>query len=391
MHLSTVHGADDGRIFHRECASLARAGYDVAYVAPCDVDGVDRDVRIVALRRETWRPRRMICGAFRALRAALQQRADLYHFHDPELIPVGLLLKAVGKRVIYDVHECIPDHVLSKAYIPRWLRPLVGRASGAAETTAACWFDGIVAATPHIARRFPRHKTALVQNFPPLKPAAAARQLPYQERPPRVVYAGGIGRLRGICEVIGAMSLLPETLPARFCLMGAIAPPELEAQLRDMPGWKRVDFLGWRDHEEVFPMLSEARVGIVTILPEQCYLRSQPTKLFDYMAAGLPVVASDFPYWRELVEGAGCGLLVDPRDPGAIARAIEWLLTHPEEAEQMGQRGRSAVAERFNWQRECRVLLQFYDRLLNETDHRRRSTTPVHQSGDPERSASRAA
>lgn len=391
VHLSTVHGASDVRFFHKECVSLARAGYDVAVVAPCDVDGVDRDVRIVAIKRETWRPRRMICGAFRALRAALRQRADLYHFHDAELIPVGLLLRLLGKRVVYDVHESVPEDILTKGYIPGPLRGVTSRLVRITQNVAAYCLDGIVAATPHIARSFPRGKTVTVQNFPLLEEMAGVKPPPYAERAARVAYAGGIFPARKLDEVVTAMSLLPDSLDARLCLMGEIRPAALEAQLRGSAGWKHVDFLGWINRHEVANMLAGSRVGIVTSVPSQNALHSQPTKLFEYMSAGLPVVASDIPRWREILEDVGCGLLVDPCGPQAIARAIEWILTHPKEAEQMGQRGRAAIAERFNWQRECRVLLQFYDRLFHEPDHRRRSTTPVHQDGDSERSASRAA
>jgi hypothetical protein len=333
----------------------------------------------------------MTCGVLRVLHAALREDASLYHFHDPELIPVGLLLSALGKRVIYDVHECVPEQVFAKAYIPRPLRPLVSRAVGAAEAVMALFFDGIVAATPHIARRFPRRKTALVQNFPTLSAAVAGKQPSYQQRAPTAVYVGGIDRPRGICELVSAMSLVPENLRARLSLVGGIRPITLETQLRGMAGWRYVDFWGRRDYEEVFSILSQARLGVVTLLPKPAYLRSQPTKLFEYMAAGLPVVASDFPYWREIVEGVGCGLLVDPRCPQAIARAVEWLLIHPREAEQMGQRGRAAVADRYNWQKELPKLLKLYDRLLHGPHQRGRGTTSIHQSGDPQRSAPRAA
>jgi glycosyltransferase involved in cell wall biosynthesis len=389
--LTTAHRALDPRIFCKQCVGLSEAGNRVVLVAPGDADGELGNVRLVTVKREMRKLRRMTWGVFRVLRAALREDADLYHFHDPELIPVGLLMRALGKRVIYDVHEDLPADVLGKDWIPRSLRALVSCAAGAVEATSACCFDGIVAATPHIARRFPRHKTVLVQNFPVLKTVVAEQQRPYQERPSTVAYVGVAARSRGICEVVSAMSLLPERLGARLRLIGEIRPTALETHLRGTPGWRCVDSLGLRGQGAVSRLVSEARVGIVTFLPAPNALRSQPTKLFEYMEAGLPVVASDFPHWRGIVQGNGCGLLVDPAAPRAIARAIEWLLVHPEEAEQMGRRGRAAVADRFNWQKEFLQLLELYNRLLHGTDQRGGGAPPVHQGGDPQRSASRAA
>jgi glycosyltransferase involved in cell wall biosynthesis len=391
VHLSTGHLTNDLRIFYKECVSLQEAGFEVVLIARRDADGVDRGVRLVAVKTGGGRLWRVTYGVWRVLRAALREGADLYHFHDPELIPLGLVLKGLGKRVVYDAHENVPEDVLAAEWIPWWLRPMVSRVAGTVEALAACCFDGIVAATPHIARRFPRHKTVTAQNFPVFKESVAANRPPFAQRPAKVVYVGVIVESRGICEVVRAMSLLPKSLGARLCLIGGIRPASLEARLRATPGWEHVDFLGWRDQREVANHLADARVGIVTFWPARCHFHCQPTKLFEYMSAGLPLVASGFPLWRGFVEGAGCGLIVDPRDPQAIARAIERLLADPEEAEQMGRRGRLAIAECLNWQKEFQGLLELYDRLLHGTHQRGRRTTPVHQSGDPQRGASRAA
>ena len=391
VHLSTAHLATDLRVFYKECVSLREAGFEVVLVARGDGDGLDRDVRLVAVTAGARKLRRLTYGVWQVLRAALREDADLYHFHDLELIPLGLVLKGLGKRVVYDAHEDTPQDVFAMEWIPRWLRPIVSPVAGSVERLAACCFDGIVAATPHVARRFPRHKTVTVQNFPISQETAAPNRRPLAERSPRVVYIGWMWSCRGISEVVRAMSLLPKSLGARLCLIGEIRPASFEARLRATAGWEHVDLLGWRDQREIANLLAEARVGIVTYLPAGYHFRCQPTKLFTYMSAGLPLVASDFPLWRGFVEGAGCGLVVDPRDPRAIARAIERLLTHPEEAEQMGRRGRLAVAERLNWQRELPGLLELYDRVLHGAHQRGRRTTSVDQGGDAERSALRAA
>jgi len=232
------------------------------------------------------------------------------------------------------------------------------------EALASLIFDGIVAATPAIAKRFPAGKTVIVQNFPILNELVSPDPTPYQNRPAKIIYVGGITVIRGIREMVQAMSLVPESLNARLVLVGAFSPPSLEAEVRGLPGWDRIEFVGWQDRASVARLLGEARAGLVLFHPEPNHLEAQPNKLFEYMSAGLPVIASDFPLWREIVEKERCGLLVDPLDPAAIAKVIQWILEHPEEAEAMGRRGQKAVFERYNWDTEAAKLIALYRRLI---------------------------
>jgi hypothetical protein len=124
-----------------------------------------------------------------------------------------------------------------------------------------------------------------------------------------------------------------------------------------------VEYTGQLTRPQVARLLARAKIGIVTLRPTKNHVNAQPTKLYEYMSAGIPVVASDFPLWRQVVESAGCGLLVDPLDPLAIADALEWLLRHPVEAEEMGRAGQRAVIERYNWEREAECLMAVYSDL----------------------------
>jgi len=293
-------------------------------------------------------------------RSAVRADGDVYHFHDPELIPMGFLLRLRGKKVVYDVHEDLPRQILSKHWIPWWLRGVVAKGAELMEALAARFLDGIVAATPAIAARFPREKTVVVQNFPILSEFVVSEVVPYKERPPYVVYVGGISVIRGIFEMVKAMEHLPPNGQATLVIAGEFTPPALEEEVRKLPGWERVQFLGWQTRQQVVSLLGKARMGLVLLHPTPNYIDALPVKLFEYMAAGIPVVASDFPLWRRIVEEASCGLLVNPLDPGAIAEAITWLLEHPEEAEAMGKRGRRAVLEKYNWEKEAEKLIEFY-------------------------------
>jgi|LSQX01.1.fsa_nt_gb glycosyltransferase involved in cell wall biosynthesis len=363
--LTTVHPSFDTRIFHKESKTLVRMGYDVTLIAQHERDEVADGVKIIALPKPRNRLARIFGLTWRAFRLALRQRADVYHFHDPELLPNGVLLRLFTRaKVIYDVHEDVPRQILSKHWIPGWLRRITACCAEFVETVGARFFDRIVAATPTIARRFPAGKTVVVQNFPKLEELVVDNPTPYTHRPPIVAYVGGIARIRGIEEMVQAIGLLPDAVGARLVLAGSFSPPELEKELRRRTEWERVDFLGWHSREGIRKILSEARVGLVTLHPIPNYLDGYPVKLFEYMSAGIPVVASDFPLWREIVEGAGCGLLVDPLNPEEIANAILWLLERPAEAQAMGKRGREAVRMRYNWSIEAQKLLQMYRELM---------------------------
>lgn len=364
VHLTTVHPSFDTRIFHKEAKTLVRAGHDVTLIAQHEKDEVVDGVKIIALPKPRNRVARMLCLTWRTFRLARKERAAIYHFHDPELIPVGFFLKLQGRRVIYDVHEDVSKQILSKEWILKSLRRLVAGAVRLAERLAAWAFDGIVAATPAIARCFPAGKTVIVQNFPLLNELVVPDTIPYQNRPAKIIYVGGITAIRGIREMVQAMSLVPETLNARLILVGAFSPPSFEAEVRTLPGWERVEYVGWQDRASVARLLGEARVGLVLFHPEPNHVEAQPNKLFEYMSAGLPVIASDFPLWREIVEKEGCGLLVDPLNPAAIALAIGWIFEHAEEAEAMGRRGEKAIFDQYNWDTEAAKLISLYRRLI---------------------------
>lgn len=372
VHISSVHYLYDTRIYEKECKTLSQEGYNVCIIASnVDFlrkhhDGHDRSDGIdkILLSIPKQRFKRMLLGAWKVYWQSLRENADIYHFHDPELIPVGLFLRLFGKRIIYDVHEDVPRQILSKYWIPPILRGLVAKAAALMEWVAGIFLNGIVAATPAIAKRFPAHKTVVVQNFPILSEFSFIQKLPYHDRPMQIAYVGGITAIRGAIEMIRAMEYLPENLGARLVLAGTFVPSELEATVRELPGWRYVDFLGWQDRQSVGALLGQSRMGIVVFHPEPNHLEAQPNKLFEYMAAGIPVVASNFPLWQKIVEEEQCGLTVDPLNPEAIAEAIQWLLEHPEEAEKMGERGRRAVLEKYNWDQEAKKLLSLYRRLV---------------------------
>lgn len=361
-HISTVHPPFDIRIFHKECRSLAAAGYETNLVVTHDQPEERDGVRIIGLPKRRSRLARMLLNSCIALRRALKTKSDIFHVHDPELLPISLVLKLLGHKVIYDVHEDMPKQIMSKHWIRPGLRGYVAAAIGAFEDFVARRVDAVVAATPSIAERFSmlNAQTVTVNNFPLL--AEYPDIAPWESREDAICYVGVISAGRGVRELILALG----SGDAKLHLAGQFSPESFHDSLRQLPGWEKVEYHGYLGREDLLKLLSRCKVGAVTIHPQPNHLESQPIKLYEYMAAGLPVIVSDFPLWRQFIERFQCGICVAPLDPAQIADAILYLQSHPEAAKKMGENGRRAVVSELNWQHEERILIDLYYRLLQQ-------------------------
>jgi hypothetical protein len=359
LQMTTLHPPDDVRILLKECRALADHGHDVVLAArvhaATELDGIEIvPIGTVDVRTGLHNLVRRLFAAWRVARAA---KADAYHLHDPELIPVGLALERTGRRVVYDVHENTPLDLRTLGDGSLGGRVLA-RMWAVVEALAGRRFDAVVAATPAIHGSFPPAKTFLVRNFPLLSETTALAGPPQRDRERSVVYIGRVSEDRGVRTMLEAADRADVTLR-----LAGLLPPALLEELRHEPLWARARYAGRLSRAGVAEEVRRARAGMLVLEPRQAYVESLPVKLFEYMAAGIPVIASDFPIWREIVEGAACGVLVDPSDPRAIAEAIEWVLANPDEAEELGARGREAVRETYNWERESGELLAAYARL----------------------------
>lgn len=365
--LTSVHPACDTRIFHKQAKTLVQAGYDVILIAQHEKVEMVEGVQILPLPSPRNRLHRMVGLTLRAFRVALKQRADVYHLHDPELLPVGLLLKLCTKaKIIYDTHEDVAENILMKEWLPAILRRPISLGFGLFEQLAARFVDRIVGATEAIAAHFSQSKTIAVRNYPLLsyfnekgRDRDCARKDSYT-----LIYAGVLTKERGVSELIRSLELVDKKFAVRLKLLGRFDPPAFEEEVRSLEGWANVDYLGLVPYQEVIVHLRDADIGVVLFHDVPNHPESMPNKLFEYMAAGLPVIASNFPLWKEIVEGNECGLTVDPLNPQEIAQAIEYLLDHPELRQKMGENGRRAVLEKYNWENEAKKLLALYQELL---------------------------
>ncbi len=362
-HLTSAHPRYDTRIFLKQCRSLAANGYAVSLVvADGRGDEEKNGVRILDAGYSPGRFNRIFESTQRVLRRATELNADIYHLHDPELIPIGLRLKKLGKRVIFDAHEDFPKQLLGKPYLGPVRLRMLAAAFSRFERYACRRFDGIVAATPTIGRKFKaiNPQTVVINNFP--LPGELNGGVPWGSKQTEVCYVGVISAMRGIREIVAAMGAVQSSV--RLTLAGEFFEAEVEAEVRALPGWNRTRALGLVDRERVRDLMGQSIAGLVTFHPLPNHIDAQPSKMFEYMSAGIPIIASNFSLWREIVEGNDCGLCVDPLDSTAIAAAIDDLATNRHKAQRMGDNGRKAVMSQYNWPMEEDKLLSFYSLLL---------------------------
>lgn len=362
VHLTSVHPRYDARIFLKECRSLANAGYDVSLVVADGQPDEERDgVKIYGVDKASSRIERIRKVTGHVYRKALALDAEIYHLHDPELMPIGLKLKNKGKKVIFDAHEDLPLQLLNKHYYKKWILKILSKLAALYEFHACRQFDAIVAATPTIRRKFDdiNSHSVDVNNYPVLEEVITGERRFDGLR--SFCYVGGIGKARGIFEVLRALDYCSQEL--NLSLAGGFSSKDVDLEVRALPQWKRVDFKGFVARDDVAKIYQSSFAGLVTLHPIPNYLDALPVKMFEYMGAGLPVIASNIPLWVDIILEEQCGLCVDPLNPRAIADAIMYLYKHPDKAQEMGKNGQKAVLQKYNWSREEDKLISLYGNL----------------------------
>ena len=360
-HITTVHPTFDNRIYHKECKSLLADGYEVHLIVANGktelVDGIFiHGVKV----NYTNRLSRFIKAPFAVVNAALLIQADVYHFHDPEILLACNKLLRYGKKVIYDVHEDLPKQILNKYYIPAFLRYFLSVLVGAYEKMKAKKLSGIITTVPTITNRFLKYNPRVTEvcNYPSLQ--QMEMPVDWKLKTDSICYIGGLTQVRGVVELINAM----ENSNLQLHLAGQFSPADLETQCKQLKGWQQVIYHGFVDRNDIQKILGISKIGMVTLYPIPNYDEAYPVKMFEYMSAGIPVICSNIPLWEKIVTENKCGISVDPKDKSAIAKAVSDLLSNESLMKEMGKNGRQAIEQKFNWNNEEEKLTGLYKQIL---------------------------
>ncbi|MDY0143185.1 MAG: glycosyltransferase [Bacteroidales bacterium] len=358
-HITTAHTRYDVRIFHKECKSLSKTFENVNLIVADGLgDEIKDGINIYDIGKPKNRTDRFLKMSSKALKKALEIKSDIYHLHDPELLRIALKFKKHNYKVLFDSHEDLPRQIISKPYIPKILRAPLAFFVEIYENRIAKKIDGIITATPFIKDRFIKlNKNCTdINNFPLLNEISSENSVAIKEN--KICYIGGITQIRGLTEVIKSL----EHTNVILDLAGEMTIT-YKNKLETLDGWKNVNYLGFIDRKQSQVIKNSSIAGIVTFLPEPNHVNAQPNKIFEYMASGLPVIGSNFPLWKIIIEDNYCGLCVSPNNPTEIANAINFIKDNPKEAEIMSKNGKKMVVEKFNWGIEEKKLIKFYKAL----------------------------
>lgn len=365
--LTSVHSLFDVRIFYKQARSLVNAGYAVSMIVQSDRQkgSLLNGVTIIPLIKPPNWLYRVTRTIWEVWRNAVKEKADIYHFHDPELIPVGILLRLKGRKVIYDIHEDVAKLISNK----RWLlMPRVISFLYRMMEITLCRFFPLILADASFSKLYPNGlKKVVVQNFPQL--SLFPENLPDDKHEQSLVYLGAVTRFRGINIVLEALYLLKQK--GRRVHMECIGELEgsyrieLQFQCAKLGLGDQIRFHGRLRAAEAYRLAAKCAAGIAIIQPGSAYTESYPSQLFDYMALQLPLITSNFPLYSRMIHDADCGIVVNPQEPKALAEAIRYILDYPEEGERMGENGRIAIEARYNWLHEEAKLLSFYKDVIS--------------------------
>jgi glycosyltransferase involved in cell wall biosynthesis len=363
IHLTSVHPWNDNRIFYKECVSLAQKGFDVFLIAPATEKKVVNDVHIIPLSEVKSRLLRILVQPIRLFFRGIQLEGDIYHFHDPELIPIALFLRLFRKNVIYDIHENNISVIHARPYIPLFIRNILVIVVRILEWLAQKSMH-IIIAESYYKRRF--KNGLIIKNYPLIHNKINLNENNNSDVN-TIIYTGKITPIRGAL----IHSSIPSYVPGVEVHMIGKHTSALREEMLNNTRQGRNNLLLIGTDEFVSPSfiqdyyLKHKWLAGLAIFPfSDHYKEKELTKFFEYMLNGIPIICSNFSVWNKLIEKEKCGLTVNPNDPQDIKEKIEYLLNNKDEAKLMGARGRAAVLSKYNWESQEKRLIRFYENIL---------------------------
>lgn len=355
VHISLRHSADDLRIFHKECTTLSKNNFNVYYMVPTNKIYQNNKVKIIPIKDYGSEIKNVTKNYLTALKKSFNANSNIYHLHDPDLIPIGILLKLIRKKVVYDAHEDHQKNVLKRGKNKIFIASIFY----IFEKIATFLFDHIIVATPEIGKKYPEKKTSLIMNVPILSLIDTVPSKKISKEKFAVIYPGWITEDKGIIEALIALDNFKGKV--ELWLFGQISK-KINQDLIKIQGNPNVKYFGIVEPEELYAYMKNADVGIITLHPKEAYITSLPVKTFEYMACSLPIIMSDFPYWKEIFDS--CALFVDPTNPLDISEKLNALISNKSLRKSLGKNGRRLVETKYNWEVESEKLIEVYKSLV---------------------------
>jgi glycosyltransferase involved in cell wall biosynthesis len=357
-HITTVHTKDDNRIFYKECKTLFNNGFNICMIVAGENDHFFKGIKIFGLKKHKNRFVRFFkTSIIDVLKTTKKVNADVYHFHDPELIISGLFLKLLGKKVIYDIHENNSASIISKPYLKnKLIKYLLSKTINFLEKFCVRFFDAIVTARPDISEKFNHRKLITLRNFPILENSTHNKELHIKNSKRSVIYVGGMSKIRGIEVLIDAFNEMPEY---NLLLLGPIKEHVIKNKIQLSN--TNVKYLGTVEPFEVFKHINEADIGIVTFLAVPNHVKTLATKPFEYMACGKPMIMSNFNYWKDTFRESS--LYVNPLIKSEIINVTRKLMNDDELYNNMSKLNFNLSKNTYNWDSESKKLIKLYKNL----------------------------
>lgn len=355
-HMTSVHSRFDTRIYYKYCQATNEQ-YNTSFIV-ADGKGFEtiNDIDIHDVGKSEGRLARIFTTTNRVYKKALEIDADLYHFHDPELIPVGLKLKKLNKKVIYDVHEDVPQDILTKEWIPFSFRKLLSKSFDRYEKKASHKFDFVIAATPVIKTLFNTEFLEYISNYPILK----EREIDYDVKVNNLCFIGLLTEYRGVYQMVKVAN----NINAKFDVAGPFSQESVFAQAKNMKGWDKINYLGEISASEAQKLRDKSSIGVIVFLPSPNLGVAYPNKFYEYMEAGMAIICTNFDHWKAIVEKHDCGICVDPFNIDEFTQAINKLTSDKELCKRMGQNARALAMNEFNWSKDKEKILNIYNQLM---------------------------
>lgn len=367
-YLTGKYSRYDSLMFVRQGRSLARNGYRVTYIVPDNCgDELKDGVNIVSIGMQHYgRIGKLLNSKQSLYRKAIEIDADIYQISELELMHMGVKLKRLGKKVVFNIRENYLTQILDKDYIPHHLRKPIAKITELMMKKYLSQYDVLFSVTPELVEQakdlFGVSQSYLLANFPDVDPNYSLSFEDYAKRKDVLLYFGTIYKISYQELIFDALTTLPQV----HYLIAGKADSGYLSDLKRHPYWDKTEFIDGFSKDELRNILDRATMSNILRDFDRMGIPNGSLgiiKMFESMEAALPIICSDVKINREIVEKYHCGICVDPKNVKQIQNAIKYLSENKQEAYRMGQNGRQAIIEEFNWENQFKTYINILNSL----------------------------